>query len=666
MVAMRASRRIVADGATIRTRELGPSTEFDDTAPHPISCLSVTWRALLLVFMFLPGAFAWWSGRQLVRQQGDAALAERLLARQQHAQQVMLVSCLLLAFPAGQYYWFAVLGLIPGTRVGKYPSRRVLLGERWRLATYVLWHLRFNVAWLGFWFSLLLAPTLIQAAGPWRWPAAGILALLLGLWANRYTPTFLWLVRAQPMPWPADWPAISQRSRAPRPRLLRMPVPGGRFVNAFAFPSTREPSVLFTHPALELFSAREQAAVFAHEISHLEHYDRRRCRIVSAITYGLVATATLGAALALDRLPAGLFMPFWSLGLITGFLWKTSRHKAHETESDVRALALCDDPEALISGLTKLTIAGRLPRRWSSDLEHGASHPSLARRLHAIRRAAGIAPPMPSQLEESLVVATTRAGEFVTLDLDRVWVNEVRYPAQKAPKFRRAAASGWSVAYADLVELRIRATWWGGASLVARDRTGRSHVVTIAPDGVAALQHRLDAVEPRLSHDVLLPEPPALVGRFTSLALWVVSVESLLTLGVITGLIGIIRPSRAALAAVAGVAGACVLVLLGDLGVQANSWWTVAYAAGAVVVGATAGWLAVPPRTFDRRLPDYLPVISALAVISALTWGPLAVHLVRTGTPSALFVQTMSGAPLLWAALVALACALLTAPRRGL
>src|SRR2546429_1003715 len=524
--------------------------------------LPVAWP--LLAFIVVPGVFAWWSGRRLVRRPDDPALAERLLARTQHTQRVTVLSCVCMAFGAGPYYWLAVLALIVGLWIGDYPSRRVLLDERWGPATYLLWQLRFSIAWLGFWFALLLAPTAIQAADIWRWPAAIALALLLGLWAARSTQMFLWLVRARPRLWRVDWQPIIDRSRATRPRLFEMPVPGGRFVNAFAFPSTRVPSVVFTDPALELLSAREQAAVFAHEVAHLEHYDRRRCRIVSAITYGLVATATLGAALALDRLPAGLFMPFWSLGLITGFLWKTSRHKAHETESDVRALALCDDPEALISGLTKLAIAGRMPRRWSSELEHGSSHPNLPRRPHAIRRAAPI-PVMP--FDDTLVVATTRPTSLVVLDRDGVWWVEARDPAERDPEtLRQTARSRWSVPYDELVELRVRVFWWGGgASLVARDRSGASRAVQIAPTEVEALQRKLDAVEHRLAHDPPVLEPPAAVGRFTAMALGfvVVFVEGLLSLGLITGLVAIIRPSRAALAALAGVAGACLLGLSG-------------------------------------------------------------------------------------------------------
>src|SRR6266566_6980932 len=99
----------------------------------------------LLAFMFVPGVFAWWSGRRLVRKRDDPTLAERLLARAEHAQRVTLLSAACLAFAAGSYYWFAVLGLVLGHWIGDYPSRRVVLDERWAPATYVLWHLRFHL-----------------------------------------------------------------------------------------------------------------------------------------------------------------------------------------------------------------------------------------------------------------------------------------------------------------------------------------------------------------------------------------------------------------------------------------------------------------------------------------------------------------------------------------
>ena len=618
----------------------------------------------LLAFIVVPGAFAWWSGRRLAREPADAAVAERLLARAQHTQRATLLSCLCLVFGAGPYYWVAVAGLIVGLWIGDYPCRRVLLDERWGLAGYVLWQARFNVALLGFWFTLLAAPFVIEGAGAWRWPAAAVLALLLGGWASHYTEVFLWLVGARARLMRPEWQTIVERSRAPRPRVFEMPVPGGRVVNAFALPARATPHVIFTAPALELLSPREQAAVFAHEVAHLEHHDARRCRLASVVTYALVALGTLGAALALERLPGALISSVWSFGLIAAFLCRGARQKAHETASDVRALALCQDPEALVSGLTKLTIAGRMPRRWSTELEHGASHPSLARRLYAIRRVSAISV-MP--LDDTRVVATTRPAALVILDRDGVsWV-DARDPAERDPDILRATArSRWSVPYDELVELRVRAFWWSGASLVARDRSGTSRAVSIPPGEVEALQRKLDAVEHRLAHDAVAPEPPAPLMRFTALGVGIVAlfVNGVLVLGVLAALATLLRPSRAALAAVAGAAAACLLVIALDVGVRQPTWPILAYAIAAGLVCAMAVWLAMQPRTFPPRPLDYLPVAGVLLVVVVLTWGPLVAHLWHTSRRAAVAVHLLGGAPILWASLLVLGAVLLTTPYR--
>ncbi len=616
----------------------------------------------LLAFVFVPGAFAWWSGRRLAREPADAAVPERLQARAQHTQRAMLLSCVCLVFGAGSYYWAAMVGLVGVLWVGEYPSRRVLLDERWGLLTYLIWRARFTLACLGFWFTLLLCPAVLQAAGPWRWPAAALLALLLGLWSARYAEIFVWLVGARPVAFRPEWRAVIDRSRAARPQVFEMPVPGGRFVNAFAFPSLRTSRVLFTASALELLTPREQTAVFAHEVAHLEHHDRRRRRIAAATSSTLVALATLGAALTLQQPWGAVVVPAWSLAVIAilgGLAW---RGKAHETASDVRALALCEDPEALVSGLTKLTMAGRMPRRWSTELEHGASHPSLARRLHAIRRVAAI-PVMP--FDDPLVVATTRPTALVILDRDGVsWV-EAREPGERDPEILRATArSRWSVPYDELVELRVRALWWSGASLVARDRSGASRAASIPSTEVEALQRKLDAVEHRLAHDVVAPEPPASLVRLTALALGIVAVflEGLLTLSLLTGLLALIRPSRAALAAMAAVAGAGLLLVAVEAGVRTPTWPMLACAVATAIVCAIAAWLALQPRTFAPRPLDYLPAIGVLALVVALTWGPFFASLARTTRRLTVAVHLLGGAPVIWVALFALGVTLLTTP----
>ena len=613
--------------------------------------------------MLAPGLFFWWSGRHLVRHRDDPALPERIFIRQQHGSVVVVLSAALLAYSAGSSYWLPFIGLLAGSWCGDYPSRRVLFDEQWTLGGYVVWHARFTTGYFGFWLGLLIAPALVHAAGAWRWPAAVALALLLGLWGNRYGAALLWLVRAQPLTPPAAWEPILERSHARRPRLRVMPVPGGRFVNAFALPSTRDASVLFSAPLLELLDAREQAAILAHEMAHLEHYDRRRCRTAAVAGSTLVALATLGAALALDWFGGGRIVAAWSAVFVLAFAIRVSRHKSHETESDLRALALCQDAEALISGLTKLTIAGRMPRRWSSEVERHASHPSLARRLQAIRRAAGLAPEAPPATDV-LVIRTAAPGARVILDDRGVsWLGGLGAIDTRDPGvLRQMATASWAVPYAELTELRVAASWWGGAALRVRDRAGTSRTVRIAAADVRALQQRLDTVEDRLPHDAAMAGVPVLASRFAALGLVLASIGSLLPLGLLIGLVAIVRPSRAALAAVAGTAGACALVIVGDLGDGGRHWTQALTALPAVIVTALAAWLAVRSRAVEWRKSDYVPVLGAAGLVGVLTLGYAAAQLLWLQPASFPVMQTLAGAPLLWASLAAIGGALASAP----
>src|SRR5206468_2710848 len=99
----------------------------------------------------------------------------------------------------------------------------------------------------------------------------------------------------------------------------------------------------------------------------------------------------------------------------------------------------------------------------------------------AIRRVAAI-PVMP--FDDTLVIATTRPTALVVLDRDGVaWV-EARHIADRDPELlRQTARSRWSVPYDELVELRVRAVWWGGASLIAIIRPSRAALAAVG--GVA-------------------------------------------------------------------------------------------------------------------------------------------------------------------------------------
>lgn len=93
----------------------------DDTSRYS---WNVTELALLVGAVCAPGVFYWWTGRHVLRRSEDPALPERMLIRQQHAQMVILLSCALLAYASGTWYWLPVIGLLIGSWIGDYPPRR--------------------------------------------------------------------------------------------------------------------------------------------------------------------------------------------------------------------------------------------------------------------------------------------------------------------------------------------------------------------------------------------------------------------------------------------------------------------------------------------------------------------------------------------------------------
>ena len=132
---------------------------------------------------------------------------------------------------------------------------------------------------------------------------------------------------------------------------------GGVFANAVALPHTETPAVLFTSSLLERLDEDEAVAIFAHEVAHLEHFNPAYLRRLRWMGWAMVA-AGVGIGPLLHIYAPGLeflvwawpFMVFACMSLLT-----VHRQK-HETESDVRAVALTGDAEALVRGLAKLPL----------------------------------------------------------------------------------------------------------------------------------------------------------------------------------------------------------------------------------------------------------------------------------------------------------------------
>src|SRR4029453_7761124 len=73
-------------------------------------------------------------------------------------------------------------------------------------------------------------------------------------------------------------------------------------------------------------------------------------------------------------------------------LFRIAKAQRRETESDRRAGELCGDGETLIRALVTIYDRARMPRRLQPEIAQRATHPSLGRRIQAIRAASGVAP----------------------------------------------------------------------------------------------------------------------------------------------------------------------------------------------------------------------------------------------------------------------------------
>ena len=153
-----------------------------------------------------------------------------------------------------------------------------------------------------------------------------------------------------------------------------------------------------------------------------------------------------------------------------------------ETACDLRAVELTADPDALIRGLTKLYTVARMPRRTEQQKERSATHPSLARRIRDIRKAAGVAPAALGGAQRF----TSADGRTVVIFDDA----EVRWVESEAVTH--------SLSYAHLSELRVDATPWRGTRLIALGAAARRWEMQLANSDVARLQGVLDVVDGRL------------------------------------------------------------------------------------------------------------------------------------------------------------------------
>ena len=446
-----------------------------------------------LIVALAPAAFKLWQGRSLARRVGDASLPERLLAAQRVRGALTGVAFMLLVtiWP-GRAAWTLPLLAMSQLAAG-YPLRRRVYEETWSLPAYVWFFVRLWIAAFGFWILLGATPAIAAQAGGVDWIAAAVLALVLLLWHRRYAAAFRWILGARPMSEStllARFAAMAESCGVGPVRFDVVDLRGGRFANAVALPSLHEPGAAFSQPLLDALDPDETAAICAHELAHLEHFNARRMRRLRLVNHALIAAAaaTAPAFRIIEPEALGVMLVSWPVLMVSALAMRARARQQHETASDLRAIALCGDADALIRALTKTYALTRFPRRFAADLERNATHPSLAHRLQAIRDAANV----PAATLGGPVTLVSSGGDAtVTFHDDRL-------------EWQAGATALHRFAYSGLSELRIDVR---GARprLVALDAARHRWELPLAEGDVARAQAALDAVDARLGRAAPAP-----------------------------------------------------------------------------------------------------------------------------------------------------------------
>jgi heat shock protein HtpX len=610
--------------------------------------LSGSARALIAAAIaFVPAIVAYLRGRQLARFVDDPALPERLVAGRHVTGSWLILTITALVFLTGPAaIWAVPLTAIAYVAAGL-PLRRVLYNETWSLAFYLSFVVRFFLAGWSFWLLLCALPALAWWAGERSWIVALTMGIGLTFFATSQAEVMRWLIGARPI---TDQGIRTRFDRLVAIAGFRAPhfevidLKGGSFANAFALAALGTGAVVFTSPLLERLDPDEADAICAHELAHLEYHNPRRLRRQRLICRSLVAAGALLTPLQLLLVPslAWLTCSAWPLVVLTSIAVLVHDRQKHETASDLRAIALTGNPEALVRALVKLHAMARLPRRRDADLERQMSHPSLKRRIQDIRAAAGTP---PAALGDAAVVESADGTARIVFH-------------DEALEWTEGVSASYRVRYDRLSELRIEATRTGQTRLLAADRTGHRWQIPVRVEDVARIQAVLDIVDSRLEISAPASVLQPVLIRAVTFSVLIVSLNAGLLAVAMVAAMALSR-SEAPLLGAAGLASlAGALLRWRDPGTMYGPipdgfeamFATVLLAGGALLV-----WLAygrrhgeVPPRAWRLVVVVAVATVASwLIPIIGSGFDALGLHQAARGWPSTVVLPlSLAGAML--------------------
>jgi Zn-dependent protease with chaperone function len=566
----------------------------------------------------LPAALAMWWGRALSRHLDDPALPERLVANRRRTGATLGISMGLLMVTAPDRLPWALPLLVLARMAAAYPLRKALHNETWSLGAYLSFFTRLIVAIFGFWILIAAMPTLTMLAGSRDWIAAGALGAIALWWNASYSTVLRMVLRTKPVNTPTLVSRFAQLVKdcgLSEIKLEQVDLRGGVFANAVALPSIHRPAVVVTDTLITRFDDDETTAVLAHELAHLEYYNKRRLRKMNVITYALIVAGAVLTPVLRVRLPQAISsaLLIWPVVLMAAMMSRLRHRQKHETASDLRAVALTGDGEALVRALTKLHAFARVPRRWEAELERRATHPSLARRIQAIRAASGTA---PASIGEAATF--TGAGNTESITFHDDWL-----------EWNERGSTTYTIKYGQLSELRIDARTSGTPRLVAVDTARRRWEISLQANDIARTQAILDIVDMRLGKAA---EPSVVPLGAVRLLAWL-AIAAGLSVGqysiLIAGLLTIVQPATQ-LAAAAGVSALAAAALTWrDHALSGNGDSQAWLAVGLLVCGGLLIALAIANRR-DTTRPAVPRLLVLLAACTAVAWAAVAISAVDT------------------------------------
>jgi Zn-dependent protease with chaperone function len=612
----------------------------------------LTLALVAAVVAAVPAIIAFVRGRQVARYADDPALPERLAAGRNVTTAsfaVTIATLIVLAGPA--MIWAIPLTLIAYVAAG-WPLRRVLYNETWSFWFYLWFVIRFFLAMWSFWLLVCALPALALWSGERSWIVALVLGAGLMVLASRQTEVIRWLIGARPI----ENEAVAARFHrlvtacgVAAPHFEVVDLEGGSIANAFALPSLGRSAVVFTGPLLLRLDADEVDGICAHELAHLEYYNPRRMRHRRLVSRSLVVGGSLLTPLLQYFIPSfvSLACVVWPAVVLVAIASLVKDRQKHETASDLRAVALTGNAEALVRGLVKIHAIARMPRRWDADLERQMSHPSLKRRIQDIRAAAGTP---PAALGDAAVFESADGTARVTFSDETLEWNE-------------GASASYRVRYDRLNDLRIAVTGTGTTTLLAHDLTGHKWHMPLRREDVPRIQAVLDIIDAR----ILTTAPPAtlqpLLVRAAAFTALIVSLNAgLLAVASILAMT-LARPDAPLLGAagLAAIAGAMLTwrdpqSMFGDL----PDAYGASVAALLVCGGALLIWAAYSRRR-DEVPVRVWKVIGGIAVAACASW---IVPVIGRGADAIGLHQAARAWPSSVVLPLALASALWWSPRR--